>query len=306
MLLVCLILLGVGRLGAQDAAPAAGQDAAQDAAQAAAPAKPEPVGSTTCSFCHPQIFEAFMRNPHSVLPTEEACASCHGPGSIHAGSMNPADIRNPAKLAPAASSEVCLTCHRNSPTQAGRLQNGHALNQVACVNCHTMHGPPEQLISKKPSVVNDKCTVCHTSVKAAFARPYTHKLLENAISCIDCHNPHNRNMAPTVRMVAAANQPACFNCHNEKRGPFLFEHAPVRTDGCTACHEPHGSSNPRMLIVNEQRVLCLQCHANVGLTAVNLGGTPSAIHDLSSGRYQKCSVCHVTVHGSNVSPDLLR
>jgi DmsE family decaheme c-type cytochrome len=107
-------------------------------------------------------------------------------------------------------------------------------------------------------------------------------------------------------MVAAAGQPSCFNCHGEKRGPFVFEHAPMRTDGCSACHEPHGSANPRMLIANQQRVVCLQCHANLGVAAPDLGGTPPAFHDLASGRYQQCSVCHISVHGSNVSHQLLR
>jgi hypothetical protein len=27
-----------------------------------------------------------------------------------------------------------------------------------------------------------------------------------------------------------ANEPGCFKCHADKRGPFVFEHAPVKTD----------------------------------------------------------------------------
>lgn len=272
----------------------------------AAAQEPAPVGSSGCAFCHADISAAFARNPHAVLAAEQACETCHGNGGNHVASLSAADIRNPGKLAPGASSAACLACHANTPSQAGRLQNGHATNQVACVACHRMHQSPERLLSRKPAVVNETCGGCHPAVRAAFSRPYTHKLLEGAISCIDCHNPHNRNMAPSMRMVAAANQPQCFTCHQEKRGPFLYEHAPVRNEGCSACHEPHGSANPRMLAANEQRVLCLQCHANLGRPGQTLGGTPSAIHDLDSGRYQKCSVCHITVHGSNVSRELLR
>src|SRR5208283_6195234 len=83
------------------------------------PAKPaEYVGSDTCQGCHEDIFNAFQKNPHHVVETDKkrgfdtkACESCHGPGSKHAESMSAADIRNPAKMAPAAVDKICLTCH---------------------------------------------------------------------------------------------------------------------------------------------------------------------------------------------------
>ena len=28
-----------------------------------------------------------------------------------------------------------------------------------------------------------------------------------------------------------ANEPGCLKCHGDKRGPFVFEHAPVKTGG---------------------------------------------------------------------------
>jgi DmsE family decaheme c-type cytochrome len=117
-------------------------------------------------------------------------------------------------------------------------------------------------------------------------------------------------LTPTVRAVAAAGEPSCYNCHGEKRGPFVYEHEPIRTDGCTACHEPHGSANPRMLTRNQERVVCLECHANVGApqpaNGSVLGNTPPSFHDLRNPRYQTCADCHVKIHGSNVSRDLLK
>ena len=50
----------------------------------------------------------------------------------------------------------------------------------------------------------------------------------------------------------------CYKCHTEKRGPFLFEHAPVRED-CVSCHEPHGSNHKRLL-VQKLPNLCWNCH----------------------------------------------
>ncbi len=88
-------------------------------------------------------------------------------------------------------------------------------------------------------------------------------------------------------------------CHAEKRGPFLFEHAPVR-DSCVNCHTPHGS-NQHALLVAPIPFLCQQCHSHTRhpndlLTAQSLG--PGANPDerlLARG----CITCHAQVHGSN-------
>src|SRR3546814_15420878 len=52
-----------------------------------------------------------------------------------------------------------------------------------------------------------------------------------------------------------------YQCHAEKRGPMLFEHAPVR-DSCLNCHTPHGS-NQHALLVAPIPLLCQQCHSHV-------------------------------------------
>jgi predicted CXXCH cytochrome family protein len=39
---------------------------------------------------------------------------------------------------------------------------------------------------------------------------------------------------------------------------MLWEHAPVR-ENCATCHDPHGSSNDRMLVVR-MPMLCQRCH----------------------------------------------
>ena len=52
----------------------------------------------------------------------------------------------------------------------------------------------------------------------------------------------------------------CLECHTEKRGPFLWEHAPVR-ENCLNCHDPHGSNHDKMLVA-KQPYLCQRCHLN--------------------------------------------
>lgn len=268
-------------------------------------------GSGTCQPCHDEISKAFQRNPHNALETSRkhdwqgmACESCHGPGAKHAETVAASDIRNPAKLAAAKTDQLCLKCHLNQPTHVGRIQSGHAKNQVACTSCHAIHKGPQALKPTRASVINETCSRCHSSIWAQFQKPYKHRLPEGSMSCVDCHNPHGSILPGSIRTVAA-NEPSCFRCHSDKRGPFVYEHPPMRTDGCRACHEPHGSANPRMLTRHEARQVCLECHANIGVQST-LGGVPPAFHDLRSSRFQNCNVCHIKIHGSYVDAALER
>ncbi len=288
---------------------------AQEAPPAAPQAKPTYVGSEVCGMCHEDIGKAFARSPHEAVDkgdkhgfTGNACEACHGPGSKHVETLSAADIRNPAKIAPAELDRTCLTCHRNQPTAAGRLQASHAHNSTSCIACHSVHGP-RALVVRTAAAVNTLCESCHFDVKASFAQPFKHRVPENAMTCVDCHNPHG-SFKPGLMQTAGANEPGCFNCHGDKRGPFTFEHAPVRYEGCQSCHEPHGSANAKMLIRQEVRLVCLECHANLptlpNTTPPVTGVVPPAFHDLSSPRFRNCTICHQKIHGSYVDRNLLR
>ena len=258
------------------------------------------------------------------------CESCHGAGRKHAEAGDAAAIRNPAKLTAAAIDAICLTCHLGQPTLVGRLYNSHAKDAVACTTCHKIHydkpdelvrkppqmgqylggqqnNKPEELVVRKPAQINELCSDCHRNVWAQFQRPNHHRLPEGAMTCDDCHNPHG-TIRPAMTRLFAANEPGCFNCHGDKRGPFTFEHPPMRFWGCEACHEVHGSANPRMLIRQEVRYVCLECHAN--LPTFNRTGTigvvPPSFHDLRSPIFQNCTVCHQKIHGSYVDRNLLK
>lgn len=279
----------------------------------------EYAGSEACQICHEDIFEGFQKSRHATLDVDakrgwegRACESCHGPGAKHLESMEAGDVLNPGKIEPMRADESCLECHLNEPTHIGRIRGSHARNQVSCVACHSVHAePPPKTGGRHPQArVNMECAECHTSAWASFQRPHAHKLPQGAMSCLDCHNPHGSFLPKNIRAVQA-NEPNCLNCHGDKRGPFVFEHAPMRLEGCGACHEPHGSANPRMLTRASVSNLCLECHANIyrpdGTSASGaLGGIPTGFHDLANPRFQNCTICHQKIHGSHVNRDFLR
>ncbi len=275
------------------------------------------VGSELCAGCHDEVSTAFEKNPHHNLVKtkwrglqERACEACHGPGEKHAETNSADDILNPSKMQAAAVDKMCLSCHRNSKTHVGMIQNGHARSAVACTSCHTMHKTGQESSNwqfRTATGVNKKCASCHTNVWASFQKPHRHRLPEGAMACTNCHNPHGSVLARNIRTANAA-EPGCFACHADKRGPFVFEHAPVRTEPCSTCHEPHGSANPRMLTRHQVMNQCLECHSNlVSPTAAGIaGGVPPAIHDMRQPRYRNCTMCHQKIHGSNVHRGLLR
>jgi len=264
-------------------------------------------GSETCGACHQDIFRDFQRNPHRLIDESArwearrmGCESCHGAGADHSRSTEPRLIFAFAEPQANRINEACLECHGSDLTHAGRMFDAHGRNSLDCLACHSVHeARADPLLANH---TDELCSSCHMAERAAFNRPFRHRLQEGAISCVDCHEPHGQT-PPVQGTRVSANEPVCLKCHADKRGPFPFEHAPVKMEPCTSCHEPHGSANPRMMARNNTSQLCLECHAG---TMGVLGGAPTGFHDLRSARFQNCTICHTKIHGSFVSQDFLR
>jgi predicted CXXCH cytochrome family protein len=96
----------------------------------------------------------------------------------------------------------------------------------------------------------------------------------------------------------------------DKAGPFIFEHQPGEIDGCIACHRPHGSENAKLLTRPAVSMLCLECHTGNGDFGIkNSRGVTypdHATHSMIDPRYQRCTGCHVAIHGSNTHYRFLR
>ena len=118
------------------------------------------------------------------------------------------------------------------------------------------------------------------------------------MGCESCHDPHDGS---TPKMIKAdwANE-LCLQCHQEKRGPFLWEHAPVR-ENCLNCHNPHGSNHDKLLVA-KQPYLCQRCHLNTRHPGSFYDGTVAgnSVGSASNRAVEgACKNCHQSVHGGN-------
>ena len=105
-------------------------------------------------------------------------------------------------------------------------------------------------------------------------------------------------------LVKATLNETCYTCHTEKRGPFLWEHPPVRED-CANCHTPHGSIHTPLLKARGPW-LCQECHLATFHPSTAYSGTsiPPApgiapISPPDRVLANNCLNCHSQVHGSN-------
>jgi len=258
------------------------------------------VGNETCANCHDDQAKKFSENPHSKLALAHGkngitCENCHGAGKAHSEDGDAAKIFNPAKASPKQADAQCLSCH--SGQHANFDRSPHAKANIGCTTCHSVHsstGEAALLKVDQPKL----CFQCHNDVKPAFNMPFHHKVNEGLIKCSDCHDTHGTMEKSNLRSTADQNA-VCTKCHTETRGPFVFEHAPVKSEGCVGCHTPHGSQNARLLNMPSINTLCNQCHSPVAAGTIHGAGT-------GSQESHPCVTCHTFIHGSNVNPAFIR
>jgi DmsE family decaheme c-type cytochrome len=260
---------------------------AQDPPSAGPP--PSAVAAEECAACHGDAVKAMSGTGHGALSS--GCAGCHGDVSAHLRSnvekSEPGPIVAFSKLKPQAANEVCEKCH----SKAGQKHwsgSSHESRGVACVACHAVHpkGAVPGALLVKPQMA--LCTGCHLQKKAQLMRSSHMPMREGKLECSTCHNPHG---TPNDKLLLQTSvNENCYSCHAEKRGPFLWEHAPVR-ENCLNCHDAHGSIQEKMLKV-KQPLLCQQCHQ----TASHPGPAYPAMSRYAFN--QGCLHCHPTIHGS--------
>ncbi len=261
------------------------------------------VGTETCKSCHQNMYDNYEKTPHWKTmndthggPSKQGCEGCHGPGAAHVAGGG--DVTKIFTFKNASVKEVngrCMTCHAGGPQHMSALNSVHTENGISCISCHSPHHAESSehlLVKAEPQL----CFTCHLQQKAQFAMPFHHRVEEGLIQCSDCHNVHGSTLPKQVR-ASSTQDAVCYKCHTDKQGPFVYEHAAVKIDGCVSCHSVHGGPNAHMLKLSNVNLICLQCHTTSSFSSAP--GAPS-FHNQATF-FQSCTLCHEAIHGSNFS-----
>jgi predicted CXXCH cytochrome family protein len=288
------------------------------------------VGEETCLTCHSDYGRGYHDAAHGRAANprapraQQGCESCHGPGARHVEDPVEHPVLRFKLVEAEVASEACLTCHRGGE-HALWEGSAHESRSLSCSTCHSIHSSPMRTAGPRglaagatsasgEAGVNgglggqahgtnaqlttasemDLCAQCHKPQVVKLDRSGHMPVREGKMTCSTCHNPHGATNEKGLRYGTTPTE-ACATCHADKRGPFLWEHAPV-TESCATCHDPHGSANERMLVA-KLPMLCQRCHIHTR--------HPSTIYDASimgtSNRLygRSCVTCHSNIHGSN-------
>lgn len=259
---------------------------------AAVSADTSDVDDETCFACHDNLEGNLDNSAHALglmVPssgTKLACISCHTGAEEHIDDPSVDNIGNPATLGSGGTEQICVQCHRPHPGLGVVGVDPHAGQDLACTQCHSIHGTDQHSSTDDPSGL---CGSCHVATVNRFASQSNHPLMDGSVDCTSCHT----FLTSADVLAGHGPQANCITCHPDQAGPFLFEHEATSSfstagEGCISCHNPHGSVNDRLLVQPEDR-LCGQCH-----------GTPPTHRTAHGGQFadMNCMECHSAVHGS--------
>jgi DmsE family decaheme c-type cytochrome len=244
-----------------------------------------------CADCHDAPIHRFTNSSHAQYFVADrtvlqgGCEACHGPRSEHVEDERP--LSHWSDLTAAQQSGICMQCHAGG-SRMNFKTGAHMAADVSCTTCHDAKQPHPSRGSVARASTVEACYTCHNEVRGQMSKASHHPVREGRMDCASCHNVHGSS--PSLMKTPTITE-TCASCHADKRGPFLWEHAPVR-ESCANCHEAHGSTN-RKLLNRKESFVCMQCHSYGG--HINLPRYNRTSNPYGEG----CVNCHMTVHGSN-------
>jgi predicted CXXCH cytochrome family protein len=158
------------------------------------------------------------------------------------------------------------------------------------------------LTSQSYAAQENPCLTCHAKFKERAKSIHA----AMGMGCEACHKAAEGKTHPDQKgsMVLTQKMPElCFSCHDQSKFKGKSVHQPVSSGMCTACHDPHQSNFPKIL-VKDVPGLCYNCHDQSkfkgasGHTAV---GMCTGCHDPHSSNSDKilkadqpelCYTCH--------------
>jgi DmsE family decaheme c-type cytochrome len=201
------------------------------------------------------------------------------------------DQQNPYRLKQPNQAASCLACHTDFEEKLKKPVVHAAVASGECWGCHDPH------VSDHPTLLSgdtrEICARCHGEVIPENAKS-THQVVAEG-ECRQCHDPH---ASDNPALLVEKSDTLCFTCHADIGDTVTtarFGHAPVR-EGCSTCHDPHGSAESVKLLKDDGPALCTTCHEPDGPAFVSQ-------HQQYPVAQAACTSCH-DPHGSN-QPALL-